>query len=127
MIGISRVDGDARRHFGVYPALVTDIVDPDSLGRIQVRFPWLGSNGGGQDVRAWATLCTPYADDNEGILAATALVHNLTLVTSKPSKYRGGRVKVLGPPGLEFDGTDGADWREATHSGAAWFRNLLIR
>jgi len=76
-------------------------------------------------IRRRANL--PYADDNEGILAATALVHNLTLVTGKPNKYRGGRVKVLGPPGLEFDGTDGADWREATHSGAAWFRNLLIR
>ena len=53
------------RHFGVYPAIVTDIVDPDGLGRIQARFPWLGA--GGDDVRAWATLCTPYADDDEGI------------------------------------------------------------
>ena len=69
----------------------------------------------------------PYTDDNEGILAATALVHNLTLVTNEPSKYRAGRVKVLGPSGLEIDGTDDADWREATHSGATWFRNLLVR
>jgi predicted nucleic acid-binding protein len=69
----------------------------------------------------------PYTDDNEGILAATALVHNLTLVTNEPKKYRAGRVKALGPPGLEFDGTDDPDWREATHSGAAWLRNLLIR
>jgi uncharacterized protein involved in type VI secretion and phage assembly len=67
LTGSARVDGDARRHFGIYPALVTDIVDPDSLGRIQVKFPWLGNGGGGRDVRAWATLCTPYADDNEGI------------------------------------------------------------
>jgi uncharacterized protein involved in type VI secretion and phage assembly len=53
------------RHFGVYPALVTDIVDRDALGRVQVRFPWLGA--GGDDVRAWATLCSPYADDDQGI------------------------------------------------------------
>jgi predicted nucleic acid-binding protein len=69
----------------------------------------------------------PYADDREGILAATALVHNLTLVTSEPRKYRAGRVKVLDPTGFELDGADDGDWREATRSGAAWLRNLLIR
>lgn len=58
-------DGGAPRYFGVYPAIVTDIVDPDSLGRIEVEFPWLGEAGG--DVRAWATLCSPYADDDQGI------------------------------------------------------------
>ena len=58
-------DGEAPRYFGVYPAIVTDIVDSASLGRIQVRFPWLGE--GGDDVRAWATLLTPYADDDQGI------------------------------------------------------------
>ncbi len=57
-------DGDAPRYFGLYPAIVSDIVDPKSLGRIQVRFPWLGSDG--SDVRAWATLLTPYADDDQG-------------------------------------------------------------
>lgn len=72
MINAARVDGDARRHFGVYPAIVTAIVDPESLGRIEVKFPWLGTNGG-QDVRAWATLCTPYADDDEGILVLPAV------------------------------------------------------
>ena len=60
------LDGSAPGYHGVYPALVTDIVDPDSLGRVQVSFPWLGE--GGEDVRAWATLCTPYADDNQGLL-----------------------------------------------------------
>jgi len=60
------VDGGAPGYLGVYPALVTDIVDPDSLGRIEVSFPWLGSDG--DDVRAWATLCTPYADDEQGLL-----------------------------------------------------------
>lgn len=57
-------DGSAGRYFGLYPALVTDVVDPSSIGRIEVRFPWLGSDG--SDVRAWATLITPYADDDQG-------------------------------------------------------------
>jgi uncharacterized protein involved in type VI secretion and phage assembly len=59
-------DGQVPGYFGVYPAIVTDIVDPDHLGRIQVRFPWLGGDGD-RDVRAWATLCSPYADDNQGL------------------------------------------------------------
>ena len=59
-----RPDGDASRYFGVYPAIVTDIVDPESLGRIQVMFPSLGADG--ESVRAWATLLTPYADDDQG-------------------------------------------------------------
>ncbi len=60
------VDGAAPGYFGVYPALVTDIIDEDSLGRVEVRFPWLGEDGDG-DVRAWATLCTPYADADAGL------------------------------------------------------------
>jgi uncharacterized protein involved in type VI secretion and phage assembly len=55
-----------KRYFGVYPGLVTDIVDPDSLGRVEVSLPWLGADGD-RDVRAWATLVTPYADDGEGL------------------------------------------------------------
>lgn len=62
-----RADGGAPRYFGVYPALVTDIVDPDSLGRVEVKLPWLGGDGGGADVRAWATLLSPYADDDQGL------------------------------------------------------------
>jgi uncharacterized protein involved in type VI secretion and phage assembly len=58
-------DGAARRHFGVYPAIVTEIVDPNRLGRIELKFPWLGD--GGASVRAWATLCSPYADDDQGL------------------------------------------------------------
>jgi uncharacterized protein involved in type VI secretion and phage assembly len=57
-------DGGAPRYFGLYPAIVTDIVDPDSLGRIEVKFPWLGADG--DTVRAKATLLTPYADDDQG-------------------------------------------------------------
>ncbi len=62
---LTRADGDALRHFGVYPGIVTAIVDPEKLGRIELKFPWLG--GDGASVRGWATLCTPYADDDQGL------------------------------------------------------------
>ena len=64
MIEGFRPDGEAPRYFGLYPAIVTDIVDPDSLGRIEVSFPWLGADGA--TVRAWATLLSPYADKDQG-------------------------------------------------------------
>ncbi len=64
MIGAFRPDGEAPRYFGLFPAIVTDIVDPENLGRIEVKLPWLG--GDGDAVRAWATLLTPYADDDQG-------------------------------------------------------------
>ena len=63
-------DGGAQRYFGLYPAIVTRLVHEDgtadSLGRIQVKFPWLGSVGQ-DEVRAWATLVSPYADNNQGL------------------------------------------------------------
>jgi uncharacterized protein involved in type VI secretion and phage assembly len=64
-IGDFSPDGRAARYFGLYPAIVADIVDPENLGRIQVKCPFLG--GDGADVRTWATLLTPYADDDQGI------------------------------------------------------------
>jgi uncharacterized protein involved in type VI secretion and phage assembly len=54
----------SKRLFGLYPALVTDILDPQGVGRIRVRFPWLGDAG--RDVAAWARLLSIYADDDQG-------------------------------------------------------------
>jgi uncharacterized protein involved in type VI secretion and phage assembly len=55
---------DRQRFHGLYPALVEDIVDPDGIGRIKVRFPSFGNASG---VSAWATLLTPYADADQGL------------------------------------------------------------
>ena len=66
MIGDFRPDGGGPRYFGLYPALVTDIVDPDELGRVEVELPWLGG-GDAAEVRSWATLVTPYADAGQGL------------------------------------------------------------
>lgn len=57
-------DGEGPRWFGLYPAQVSDLVDPDSKGRIKVKFPSFGADG--ESVTAWATLLTPYADDDQG-------------------------------------------------------------
>ncbi len=59
------------RYFGLHPAIVTDIIDSDRLGRIEVKFPWLGSDG--DAVRAKATLLSPYADDDQGFVAFPAV------------------------------------------------------
>jgi uncharacterized protein involved in type VI secretion and phage assembly len=61
-------DGGRQIYYGLYPAIVTDIVDPEQLGRIEVKFPWLG-NDGADEVRTWATLLSPYADDDQGFQA----------------------------------------------------------
>ena len=57
-------DGDGARWYGLYPALVSDLVDEEGLGRIKVRFPSFG--GDGSTVTAWATLLSPYADKDQG-------------------------------------------------------------
>ncbi len=59
------VDGGQAPYYGLYPAIVTDLVDPQQLGRVQLRFPWLGAAA--DDMRAWATMLTPYADDDQGL------------------------------------------------------------
>ena len=53
------------RLYGAYPATVTDIVDPDSQGRVKVRLPWMPDNeGGGYEV--WARLAVLMAGANRG-------------------------------------------------------------
>lgn len=59
-------DGGQQCYYGVYPAIVINLLDPESLGRIEVKFPWLG-NTGETEVRAWATLLSPYADNEQGL------------------------------------------------------------
>lgn len=47
---------------GLYPAIVTDIVDPSGIGRVKVRLPALGSD----DAYIWARLLSCYAEDGQG-------------------------------------------------------------
>jgi uncharacterized protein involved in type VI secretion and phage assembly len=51
--------------YGVYPALVVDIADPDGQGRVKVRLPWLAAASEG-DYAVWARLATLMAGNNRG-------------------------------------------------------------
>jgi uncharacterized protein involved in type VI secretion and phage assembly len=51
--------------YGVYAALVTDIVDPDGQGRVRVRLPW-SPDAGGKSYEAWARLAAFMGGKNRG-------------------------------------------------------------
>jgi uncharacterized protein involved in type VI secretion and phage assembly len=53
------------RWYGVYPALVSDIRDPDGRGRVKVKFPWISDSAGGA-YEVWARLATLMAGPNRG-------------------------------------------------------------
>lgn len=57
--------GFGGRFFGVYPALVTSVKDPDGQARVKVRLPWSPDSGGSQ-YEAWARLATMMAGANRG-------------------------------------------------------------
>jgi uncharacterized protein involved in type VI secretion and phage assembly len=57
--------GAATRWFGVYPALVSDIKDPDNQGRVKVTLPWSPDSGSAK-YEAWARLATMMAGSNRG-------------------------------------------------------------
>ena len=78
-------------------------------------------------VRRRAQL--PYANTRDGLLAATALEHGLTLVTRKVAAFRAGRVKLLNPSGVPVQpaAEDEEDWGQATQSGHQWLKNLYVR
>ena len=54
---------NSHRLYGVVVGLVTNNQDPDKLGRVKVRFPWLGDS----DESAWARLATPMAGKDRGL------------------------------------------------------------
>lgn len=51
--------------YGVYTALVTDIVDPEGQGRVRVRLPW-SPDPSGKAYEAWARLGVFMAGNNRG-------------------------------------------------------------
>lgn len=64
--GLQSLPGSGRaRLYGVYPALVTDVQDPDRQGRVQVRLPFVDENDGGGAL-AWARLATLMAGKGRG-------------------------------------------------------------
>jgi uncharacterized protein involved in type VI secretion and phage assembly len=53
------------RWYGVFPALVSDITDPDGQGRVKVTLPWSPDTSGGK-YEAWARLATLMGGNNRG-------------------------------------------------------------
>jgi uncharacterized protein involved in type VI secretion and phage assembly len=57
--------GFGGRWYGVFPALVTDIRDPDGLGRVKVTLPWAPDTGGAR-YEAWARVATLMGGQKRG-------------------------------------------------------------
>jgi uncharacterized protein involved in type VI secretion and phage assembly len=53
------------RCYGLYPALVSDIKDPDNQGRVKITLPWAPDTGNGK-YEAWARLATLMGGNNRG-------------------------------------------------------------
>ena len=53
------------RWYGVYPALVSDVKDPDGQGRVLVTLPW-SPDTGGERYEAWARVATMMGGNNRG-------------------------------------------------------------
>jgi uncharacterized protein involved in type VI secretion and phage assembly len=55
------------QYYGVFPALVTDNVDPEQQARVKIKFPWLMDAGGDDEFyEAWARLATLMAGNERG-------------------------------------------------------------
>jgi uncharacterized protein involved in type VI secretion and phage assembly len=60
-----RSAGLGGRWYGVFPALVSDIKDPDGQGRVKIKLPWSPDTAGGE-YEAWARLATMMGGNNRG-------------------------------------------------------------
>ena len=54
---------ERKRLYGAYPAVVSDIKDPDNQGRVKIRLPW-SPDDAGYDL--WARLATMMAGNKRG-------------------------------------------------------------
>ena len=52
-----------QRIYGAVVGLVDSLEDPDSLGRIRLRFPWLGDDA----TSNWARIAAPMAGNDRGV------------------------------------------------------------
>jgi uncharacterized protein involved in type VI secretion and phage assembly len=51
--------------YGVYPALVVDLADPEGQGRVRIRLPW-SPDAEGDGFEAWARMAAFMGGDNRG-------------------------------------------------------------
>ncbi|MEO1061306.1 MAG: VgrG-related protein [Actinomycetota bacterium] len=81
---------------GVVPGVVSDIDDPEQLGRVKVSFPWLGE----QAVSPWARIVMPGGGPDRGIVFRPE-VHDEVLVA-----FHHGDVRLPYVLGGLHNGTD---------------------
>lgn len=65
ILDVRQPAGLGGRWYGVFPALVSDISDPDGQGRVKVTLPWSADTGSGR-YEAWARLATLMGGNNRG-------------------------------------------------------------
>jgi predicted nucleic acid-binding protein len=68
-------------------------------------------------------------NERDALLAATAQVHGLVLVTRNTSAFKASRIKLFNPWGYtpEEDGVEDADWQQVARSGSQWLKSLFLR
>jgi uncharacterized protein involved in type VI secretion and phage assembly len=62
ILGLNEERSSSRRLLGVVVGIVTNNQDPDGMGRIKVKFPWLND----QDESHWARVCSLMAGKGRG-------------------------------------------------------------
>jgi uncharacterized protein involved in type VI secretion and phage assembly len=65
ILNVRLPSGLGGRWYGAFPALVTDINDPEGLGRVKVALPWSPDTAGAR-YETWARLATFMAGNNRG-------------------------------------------------------------
>lgn len=63
LAGLLASPNEQGRFYGVTVGLVTNNQDPDKLGRVKVRFPWLSD----EEESHWARVLTPMAGNGRGL------------------------------------------------------------
>ena len=60
---VEKRDTSVHRIYGVVVGLVTNNQDPDGLGRVKLKFPWLSD----EDESHWARVAAPMAGNDRGV------------------------------------------------------------
>ncbi|GGB28434.1 hypothetical protein GCM10011380_17550 [Sphingomonas metalli] len=69
-----------------------------------------------------------YPAMRDGLVAATALEHGLTLATRRPADFRSGKVRLVNPWGYAPDAAEEEmDWRQLSRGGPVWLKSLFVR
>lgn len=108
-----------RLWYGVVPAVVTNVNDPDNLGRVKVKYPWLSDSVESN----WARVISVGAGDNRGLMIMPE-VQDEVIVT-----FENGQFDVPYVVGGVWNGRDAAPMSASTfqNNGSVVVRQLKTR